>query len=81
MNRGTLPRGERVAAEQRGYQVRDAGAEHPWKTYPYSLRALIEALEDARFKSYSGPPQLLVVTEGEGERVIRRFEDGREVAV
>jgi hypothetical protein len=51
----------------------------PGKVYPYTLRALTEALEDARFRSFSGPPQVLAVISGSESRIIRRYEDGREV--
>jgi hypothetical protein len=47
-----------VAEERRGYIVRDAGTpsrQGPvFKVYPYTLTALIEAIDDARFRSYAG---------------------------
>jgi hypothetical protein len=49
------------------------------KLYPYTLKGLVEALEEARFRSYAGPPQVVMtMTEG-GMRLIRRFEHGREI--
>jgi hypothetical protein len=47
--------------------------------YPYTLKGLIEALEEARFRSAGGPPQVVVVKGEDGMRVIRRFERGREI--
>jgi hypothetical protein len=49
--------------------------------YPYTLRGLTEALEEARFRSHSGSPQVLAVIGTGSTRVIRRFENGREVPV
>jgi hypothetical protein len=70
----------------RGYLVRDAdstrgkGAKVD-QIYPYTLRGLTEALEEARFRSHSGAPQVLAILGTGNTRVIRRFEDGREVPV
>jgi hypothetical protein len=70
----------------RGYLVKDAdpkrgkGAKVD-QIYPYTLRGLTEALEEARFRSHSGSPQVLAVLGTGSTRVIRRFEDGREVPV
>jgi hypothetical protein len=70
----------------RGYLVRDAdpargqGAKVD-QIYPYTLRGLTEALEEARFRSHSGAPQVLAVLRTGNTRVIRRFERGREVPV
>ena len=70
----------------RGYLVRDAdsargkGAKID-QIYPYTLRGLTEALEEARFRSHSGAPQVLAILGTGSTRVIRRFEDGREVPV
>jgi len=44
------------------YVVRDDGAGTPGnvdKLYPYTLRGLTEALEEARFRSFAGPPQVV----------------------
>jgi hypothetical protein len=52
-----------------------------YKVYPYTPKALLEAIDDARFRSYTGTPQLVVRVEGKERAVIRRFETGREVPV
>jgi len=49
------------------------------KLYPYTLKGLIEALEEARFRSAGGPPQVVVVKGEDGMRVIRRYSRGREI--
>jgi hypothetical protein len=46
--------------------------------YPYTLRGLTDALEEARFRSFAGPPQVVMVMGEGGMRVIRRYEQGRE---
>jgi len=64
----------------KNYVVRDAGARPaPGASYPYTLRGLEDALEHAAFRSaFSGEAQEVAVV-GDGEdRVIRRYEDGRE---
>jgi hypothetical protein len=48
------------------------------KLYPYTLKGLTDALEEARFRSFSGPPQVVLAMAETGARVIRRYEDGRE---
>ena len=48
------------------------------KLYPYTLRGLTDALEEARFRSFAGPPQVVMVMGEGGMRVIRRYEQGRE---
>jgi hypothetical protein len=48
------------------------------KLYPYTLKGLVEALEEARFRSFAGPPQVVVVKGDEGMRVIRRYSHGKE---
>jgi hypothetical protein len=67
----------------RGYLVRDAETTGKGRKvdqiYPYTLRGLTEALEEARFRSHSGAPQVLAILGTGNTRVIRRFEDGREV--
>jgi hypothetical protein len=68
----------------RGYLVRDAETNGGKgrkvdQIYPYTLRGLTEALEEARFRSHSGAPQVLAILGTGNTRVIRRFEDGREV--
>jgi hypothetical protein len=65
------------------YVVRDADAQggrpgNVDKLYPYTLRGLTDALEEARFRSFAGPPQVVMVMGETGLRVIRRYEQGRE---
>lgn len=63
------------------YVVRDEEGSTPGnvdKLYPYTLRGLTEALEDARFRSFAGPPQLVMVRGESGLKVIRRYVSGRE---
>jgi hypothetical protein len=66
------------------YVVRDdksgAGQGNVDKLYPYTLKGLTDALDEARFRSHHGPPQVVAVLgEESGVRVIRRFAGGREV--
>lgn len=65
------------------YVVRDesagGGSGNVDKLYPYTLKGLIEALEEARFRSAGGPAQVVVVKGEDGMRVIRRYERGREI--
>ena len=49
------------------------------KLHPYTLKGLTEALEEARFRSCTGPPQVVLAMGGSGLRPIRRYENGREV--
>jgi hypothetical protein len=68
----------------RGYLVRDAETNGGKgrkvdQIYPYTLRGLTEALEEARFRSHSGAPQVLAILGTGNTGVIRRFADGREV--
>jgi hypothetical protein len=69
----------------RAYVVRDAGPGpgpgEVTQVYPYTLRGLTTALEDARFQSFGDTPQVVAIMTGGKSRVIRRFEDGREVPV
>jgi hypothetical protein len=64
--------------------VRDAGSASRmgkvYKIYPYTLKALLEAIDDARFRSYAEVPQLVLRVDGRQWTVIRRFEHGREVS-
>ena len=64
------------------YVVRDdaggAQAGNVDKLYPYTLRGLTDALEEARFRSFAGPPQVVLVMGDGGLRVIRRYDHGRE---
>ena len=65
----------------RAYVVRDAdgGSGEVTKVYAYTLKGLTTALEDARFRSFHGAPQAVVVMRDGQSSVIRRFEQGREV--
>ncbi len=54
---------------------------HVDQVYPYDLRGLVKALEEARLRSYGDNPQLLIAREGEESRVVRRFERGLETEV
>jgi hypothetical protein len=65
----------------RAYVVRDAdgGSGEVTKVYAYTLKGLTTALEDARFRSFHGAPQAVVVMRDGQSAVIRRFERGREV--
>lgn len=67
----------------RAYVVRDAdgGSGEVTKVYAYTLKGLTTALEDARFRSFHGTPQTVVVMRDGESVVIRRFEQGREVPV
>jgi hypothetical protein len=63
------------------YIVRDDGvgvARNVDKLYPYTLKGLTDALEEARFRSFSGPPQVVLVRAESGLKRIRRYENGRE---
>lgn len=74
-----------MAAQRRAYVVRDEGTPSRlgavYKVYPYTLRALLDALDDARFRSFGGGPQLVVRVDGQERTVIRRFENGHEAAL
>lgn len=64
-------------AETRSYAVRDAGTPSRLgrvrKTYPYNLRSLLEALDDARLRSFNEGPQVVTVVTGRRSPVIRRL--------
>ena len=64
------------------YVVRDDGPGGPSgnvdKLFPYTLKGLVDALEEARFRSFAGPPQVVAVTGEDGMRVIRRYCRGKE---
>ena len=51
------------------------------KLYPYTLQGLTEALEEARFRSSAGRPQVVLVMGESGLKPIRRYEDGKEIKV
>ena len=46
--------------------------------YPYTLKGLVDALEEARLRSFAGPAQVVMAKGEDGMRVIRRFEGGRD---
>jgi hypothetical protein len=64
------------------YVVRAEGAGVPSgnvdKLYPYTLKGLTDALEEARYRSFGGPPQVVLVKVESGLRPIRRYEKGKE---
>ncbi len=70
-------------AGSKSYVVRHAGSlsrlGKVYQTYPYTLRSLEKALEDARLRSYNNGPHVLTVVTGRHSRILRRFEHGREV--
>jgi hypothetical protein len=49
------------------------------RLYPYTLKGLTEALEEARFRSFAGAAQVVAVTAESGIKLIRKYEHGREV--
>ena len=71
-----------MARARAAYVVRDDSAGtmpgNVDKLYPYTLKGLTEALEEARSRSSAGPPQVVVVMGESGMKVIRRYEHGRE---
>ena len=44
------------------------------KLYPYTLKGLTDALEEARYRSYAGPPQIVLTMAEGGMKLIRRYE-------
>ncbi len=46
--------------------------------YPYTLKGLTDALEEARYRSFGGPAQVVAVHSESGLRIIRRYERGHE---
>lgn len=62
-------------------EVPESIPRHVDQVYPYTLRGLVAALEEARSRSFGGNPQLIVAREGKSSRVIRRFEHGRETEI
>lgn len=56
------------------YEVFDDAGKRDGRTFPYTLRGLLDALDYASILSMRAGPQVLMA----GDRVIRRFEDGRE---
>jgi hypothetical protein len=74
-----------VVTGGKAYVVRDADpgtdSGEVARVYPYTLSGLTQALDEARFRSYGGRPQLLAVIAGAESKVIRRYEQGKEVPV
>jgi len=74
-----------MAMGSRAYVVRDAGpgtdSGEVIRAYAYTLKGLTTALEEARFHSFRGIPQLVVVIADGKSTIIRRFENGHEVPV
>jgi hypothetical protein len=70
-----------VATGGRAYAVHDADASSGEVTrlYPYTLQGLTDALEEARFRSFGGQPQVVAVVSEGRSKVIRRYERGHEV--
>jgi hypothetical protein len=72
-------------AGARSYVVREAGSPsrlgRVLQTYPYSLTALQQAMADARFRSHRGKPVVVTVVENRRSRVIKRYDNGKEVKV
>jgi hypothetical protein len=71
-----------MARARSAYVVRDdAAGAAPGSVdtlFPYTLKGLTDALDEARFRSFGGPPQVVLVMSDTGMKVIRRYEDGRE---
>jgi hypothetical protein len=65
------------------YVVRDdkagGGPGNVDKLFPYTLKGLTDALDEARFRSYQGPPQVVAVVGETPVRIIRKYADGHEV--
>ena len=72
-----------MAVAGRAYVVREESAGtkpgNVDRLYPYTLKGLTDALEEARFRSFAGGPQVVAVAAESGIQVIRRYEHGREV--
>jgi hypothetical protein len=72
-----------MATGSKSYAVRDAGTPSRLgkvhRVYPYDLRSLLEALDEARFRSFTGTPQVVTVVSGRQSQVIRRYEHGKQV--
>jgi hypothetical protein len=69
-------------ADAKSYAARAAGPQpRPgaiYRAYPYDLRSLVDAMEEARLRSFNHGPQVLVVVTGRSSEVIRRYEHGQE---
>ena len=49
------------------------------RLYPYTLKGLTDALEEARFRSFAGTPHVVAVAADSGIKIIRKYERGQEV--
>ena len=71
-----------MSTPSKSYAVRDAGSPGRlgkiYKTYPYDLRSLLQALEDARLQSFNHGPHVVTVVTDRHSQVIRRYEHGKE---
>ncbi len=71
-----------MPAGSRAYAVRDAGSASRLgkvhETSPYTLRSLLEALDEARLRSLDEGAQVVTVVTGRQSQVIRRYEHGKE---
>ena len=74
-----------MAVEGRAYVVRDADVRtdsgEVIRAYAYTLKGLTTALEEARFHSFRGIPQVVLVMADGKSTIIRRFQNGHEVPV
>lgn len=72
-----------TVTKSKSYVVRHAGSPSRlgkvWRTYPYTLQSLIDAMDEARLRSYGHGQHVVAVVEGRQSTVIRRYEDGRQV--
>jgi hypothetical protein len=70
-----------MSTPRRSYAVRDAGSPSRlgkvYKTYPYTLDALLQVLEEARLRNFNEGPQVITVVTGRSSQVIRRCEGGK----
>jgi hypothetical protein len=74
-----------MAEVRHAYVVRDAGTPSRTgkvhQTYPYTLNALLEALDDARLRSFNAGPQLVIRVNGNERITFRRYENGKQVPI
>lgn len=70
--------------DPRAYLVRDepeGARRHPDKVFPYNLRGLLAAIDEARWRSFGDIAQVVIVRRDGASWPIRRFERGEEVPV
>ena len=74
-----------MPSQRRAYVVRDAGSasrmSKVYKVYPYTLQAVLEAIDDTRFRSFAEVPQVVARVDGREQTIICRFEHGRQVPI